>query len=167
MSEFNRDIVQWVSLDNRINDLRNEMRELRQSRNDLKDKIYTFAEQNELDRAVIKISDGQLKFQQTKQSSPITLKYLKRCLSECITDESQVDSSIGRLVKYMFVCAVKCGEYTLGSKLLRRPPKKPNGQNGLYDSVVDHVENPSIFVTFDNSQSLPLYLITFTFDESD
>ena len=92
MSEFNRDIVQWVSLDNRINDLRNEMRELRQSRNDLKDKIYTFAEQNELDRAVIKISDGQLKFQQTKQSSPITLKYLKRCLSECITDESQVDS---------------------------------------------------------------------------
>lgn len=92
MSEFNKDIVTWVSLDNRINELRNEMRGLRATKAELKDKIYTFAEQNELDRAVIKISDGQLKFQQTKQSNPITLKYLKKCLSECISDETQVES---------------------------------------------------------------------------
>lgn len=92
MGDFNKDIVQWVSLDNKINNLRGEMREMRSTKSDLKDRIYTYAEQNELDRAVIKISDGQLKFQQTKQTSPLTLKYLKRCLSECISDDKQVDS---------------------------------------------------------------------------
>lgn len=88
---FNEKIRNWVSIDNQISSLRDQMRELRITKNELKEEIYTYAEQNQLDRAVIKISDGQLKFQQTKQTSPITLKYLKKCLSECIPDNDQVE----------------------------------------------------------------------------
>lgn len=88
---FNEKIRNWVSIDNQISSLRDQMRELRATRNELKEEIYTYAEQNQLDRAVIKISDGQLKFQQTKQTSPLTLKYLKKCLSECISDNDQVE----------------------------------------------------------------------------
>ena len=88
---FNEKIRNWVSIDNQISSLRDQMRELRTTRNELKEEIYTYAEQNQLDRAVIKISDGQLKFQQTKQTSPLTLKYLKKCLSECISDNDQVE----------------------------------------------------------------------------
>ena len=88
---FNEKIRNWVSIDNQISSLRDQMRELRSTRNELKEEIYTYAEQNQLDRAVIKISDGQLKFQQTKQTSPLTLKYLKKCLSECISDNDQVE----------------------------------------------------------------------------
>ena len=88
---FNDKIRNWVSIDNQIATLRNEMRELRDTKNQLKEEIYTYAEQNELDRSVIKISDGQLKFQQTKQSSPLTLKYIKQCLNNCIGNENQVN----------------------------------------------------------------------------
>ena len=91
MGDFNEKIVKWVTLDNQINRLRDDMRELRQEKSELKDEIYTFAEQNELDRAVIKISDGQLKFQQIKQSNPLTFKYIKKCLDECLNNEQQVD----------------------------------------------------------------------------
>lgn len=89
--EFNQKIRNWVSIDNQIATLRNEMRDLRNTKNQLKEEIYTYAEQNELDRSVIKISDGQLKFQQTKQSNPLTLKYIKQCLNNCIGNESQVN----------------------------------------------------------------------------
>ena len=89
--EFNQKIRNWVSIDNQIATLRNEMRELRDTKNQLKEEIYTYAEQNELDRSIIKISDGQLKFQQTKQSSPLTLKYIKQCLNNCIGNENQVN----------------------------------------------------------------------------
>ena len=89
--EFNQKIRNWVSIDNQITTLRNEMRDLRNTKNELKEEIYTYAERNELDRSVIKISDGQLKFQQTKQSSPLTLKYIKQCLNNCIGNENQVN----------------------------------------------------------------------------
>ena len=94
MSDFNEKIVKWVTLDNQMNRLRDDMRELRQEKNELKNEIYTFAEQNELDRAVINISDGKLRFQQIKQSNPITFKYLKKCLSECLNDDKQVEHLI-------------------------------------------------------------------------
>lgn len=91
MSDFNEKVVKWVTLDNQLNRLRDDMRELRQERSELKNEIYTYAEQNELDRAVIKISDGQLKFQQIKQSNPLTFKYIKQCLTDCIENTKQVD----------------------------------------------------------------------------
>eukprot|EP01083_Nonionella_stella_P292346 994313_1 len=73
-------------------------------------------------------------------------------------NESQVDVSLGgRIVRYMFLCAVKAGQYCVGSKGLRRPPKG-------HLSVVDNAQHPSIFVTFDNAMTLPLYLISFSFD---
>ena len=56
------------------------------------------------------------------------------------------------------------GEYCEGSaNLVRPPPKDPSKPNDdLYDSCVDNVCNPSIFVTFDRYQSYPEYLIEYT-----
>jgi poly [ADP-ribose] polymerase 10/14/15 len=41
------------------------------------------------------------------------------------------------------------------------PAKNPINPNVLYDTVVDHVRNPTIFVVFYDAQSYPEYLITF------
>ena len=41
------------------------------------------------------------------------------------------------------------------------PGKSPTNPNVLYDSVVDNVGNPSIFVGFYDAQAYPEYLITF------
>jgi len=62
----------------------------------------------------------------------------------------------------MFLAKVLVGDYTIGNPgLITPPPKSANGLE-LYDSVVDAVNNPSIFVIFANAQAYPDYLITFT-----
>ena len=45
--------------------------------------------------------------------------------------------------------------------MLVPPAKSPNNPNVLYDSVVDNIANPSIFVVFYDAQAYPEYLITF------
>ena len=45
--------------------------------------------------------------------------------------------------------------------MLAPPPKDPQNSHILYDSVVDDTTNPSIFVTFQDCQAYPEYLIIF------
>ena len=81
-------IQSWVKLDNDINIHKNKMKELRSQRNDLTEAIFDYAERNNIQNAVIEISDGKLKFQNTKQISPLNFKFLEKCLLECIQDEN-------------------------------------------------------------------------------
>ncbi|XP_046843184.1 protein mono-ADP-ribosyltransferase PARP14-like [Xenia sp. Carnegie-2017] len=62
----------------------------------------------------------------------------------------------------MFVAKVLVGEYTSGMQGLKAPPSRNDSSNPglLYDSVVDDVNNPTIFVIFQDSQCYPEYLIT-------
>ena len=64
--------------------------------------------------------------------------------------------------RYMYLTRVLVGEYTQGRQGLIIPPvKDPNDPTDLYDSVVDNVQNPQIFVVFYDWQCYPEYLITF------
>ena len=47
-------------------------------------------ETNQLEKATIQISDGKLRYVTTKTQSPISLKYLESCLSECIGNTEKV-----------------------------------------------------------------------------
>ena len=62
--------------------------------------------------------------------------------------------------RYMYLAKVLVGEYTEGSSGLKAPPKKGTG-TALYDSVVNNVSNPSIFVVFPDNHAYPEYLICF------
>ncbi|XP_045909324.1 poly(ADP-ribose) polymerase family member 14-related sequence 1 [Micropterus dolomieu] len=61
--------------------------------------------------------------------------------------------------KCMYLCRVLTGDYTTGQQNMIVPPQKDTGQK--YDSVVDNVAKPSIFVIFHDSHAYPEYLITF------
>ncbi len=67
-----------------------------------------------------------------------------------------------RSVAKMILSRVKVGEWAKGEENMRRPPPKVRGDdNGiLFDSCVNRVEDPSIFVVFDNRQAYPMYLLT-------
>ncbi|KAM5276355.1 protein mono-ADP-ribosyltransferase PARP14 [Hipposideros larvatus] len=65
--------------------------------------------------------------------------------------------------KHMYYVRVLTGVYTRGnSSLIVPPPKNPQNLTELYDTVTDHVNNPSLFVVFYDHQAYPEYLITFT-----
>lgn len=63
--------------------------------------------------------------------------------------------------KAVFVARVLTGDYGLGHSQLRAPPLRAPGHGLLrYDSAVDCLRQPSIFVIFHDTQALPTHLIT-------
>ena len=93
-SVFQKNIQDWVTVDNQIKTLNQEIKELRGNRNSLTNNIFTYAESNNLENAVIQISDGKLKFQNLKQTAPISFKLVKEVLNECIDNEEHVEAII-------------------------------------------------------------------------
>ena len=65
---------------------------------------------------------------------------------------------------YMYVARVLVGKFTAGKGGMKVPPSRndPNNPGLLYDSVVNDVGDPSVFVIFLDHQCYPEYLITFT-----
>ncbi|XP_005751189.1 poly [ADP-ribose] polymerase 14-like [Pundamilia nyererei] len=63
--------------------------------------------------------------------------------------------------KFMYVCRVLTGDFTLGQQGMIVPPAKGTVSTDLYDSVVDKNPNPTMFVVFHDTQAYPEYLITF------
>lgn len=95
MDSFKNDIKEWVSIDNKTKILNEEIRALRQTKSDISDKISNYVDDNQLDASTITISDGRLKFVETKQIQPISMKFIEKCLSECIDDESSIEQIMG------------------------------------------------------------------------
>ena len=86
--------------------LNDRMKELRDKKNVLSQNINTHIETKQLTNASVKISDGQLKFIQVKETQQLTFKYLETCLSEIIKNEDQVKQIVEyvknkREVKYV------------------------------------------------------------------
>ena len=65
--------------------------------------------------------------------------------------------------KYVYSCLALPGEYTKGNEDMIVPPAKNPKQNKaiLFDSLVDNVKDPRIFVMVKDNQVYPQYLITF------
>lgn len=88
---FEDNIKKWVQLDNQLKLVNDKVKEIKQEKDTIEEQIIQYVDTNQLNNATAKISGGRLKFVETKQSSPLTLKYIKECLSECIENEQQVD----------------------------------------------------------------------------
>lgn len=88
---FESQIQQWVQLDNQIKQLNEKAKEIREKRNILEQNIVNYASTNNLSNSTVKISDGRLKFTNTRVPEPLTFKYLEKTLSEVIKNESQIN----------------------------------------------------------------------------
>lgn len=63
--------------------------------------------------------------------------------------------------KHVFLAQVLTGDYDKGFQQYIHPPIR-NSETDLYDSCVDDMFNPAVFVIFYDSQAYPEYLIIFT-----
>jgi hypothetical protein len=52
----------------------------------------------------------------------------------------------------MFMCLVVVGDWSQGSKGIKKPRKKRNN-NERFDSTVDNIHNPSLFVIYQNTRN--------------
>ncbi|XP_061438461.1 zinc finger CCCH-type antiviral protein 1-like isoform X2 [Rhineura floridana] len=68
-------------------------------------------------------------------------------------------------VKTMFVAQVLVGDFVIGNATYTRPPAKSVDMVHCYDSCVDNLVDPSIFVIFEKHQIYPAYLIYYSEEE--
>jgi len=87
---FENQIQKWVSIDNEIKKLNEKTKLLRETRNQLSEDIISYANEKKITNSTIKISDGKLKFTNTKVTEPLTFKYIENTLAEIIMNESQL-----------------------------------------------------------------------------
>jgi len=62
--------------------------------------------------------------------------------------------------RLMFFCDVLLGDYCQGAANLLTPPLKSDNQT-QYDTLVNDMQNPSIFVVCKDHMAIPRYLIKF------
>ena len=94
---FETSIKEWVILDNKIKKQNEELKALREKRQTLGTALNGYIEENELNNAIIQISDGTIKYNQIKRTQPLTLKYIRTCLENCIQNVETVD----KLMEYI------------------------------------------------------------------
>lgn len=73
----------------------------------------------------------------------------------------QANAATPVVTKRMLLAAVSVGRYTVGNQGMKDPPFTTQNGGVRYDSLVNNVESPSIFVVQDTSAAYPAYTITY------
>ena len=94
VNNLDKTIQNWVELDNELKRVNEKAKDIRTRKNDIEDKLITYVEDNNMNNSVVNIIDGKIKFCETKQTSPLTLGFLEKCLSEVIANQGQVKQII-------------------------------------------------------------------------
>ena len=91
---FEQHIQKWITIDNQIKVINDKLKELRNDKHSVFERINTYVETQNLSNTTVKTTDGQLKFVKVKETQPLTFKYLESCLSEIISNDEQVKKII-------------------------------------------------------------------------
>ena len=88
---FEEKIRTWVSIDNEIKSKNDSIKQLREKKNNLNQEINSYIESNNLNNSIIQITDGTLKYNSIKTSQPLTFRFIRECLTNCIEDEETIE----------------------------------------------------------------------------
>ena len=83
--------------------------------------------------------------------------YFARDASYSSSPQYSVPNALG--MQHMFLCRVVVGEYCKGVKDALTPAVRDGSL--LFDTTVDKMANPSIYVTYNDAQAYPEYLVRF------
>jgi hypothetical protein len=87
---FEKQIQEWVTFDNEIKTLNNRVKILREKKNQLEEQLFDNFDLSNSKDFSIHISDGLLKFTNTKITNPLTFKYIEQTLGEIIKNKEQL-----------------------------------------------------------------------------
>lgn len=96
---FENQIQQWVAIDNQLKILNEKVKDLRDKRHQLSENITQTASNNKMLDSTVQISDGKLRFVNTKVQQPLTFKYVEQSLGEIIKNDQQVKQIMDHLKK--------------------------------------------------------------------
>lgn len=89
MGSFEDNIKKWVALDNEVKILNERLKLLRHEKSSVLTNINYYVNTQQLENAVVNISDGQLKFIKTTSTQGLTLGFVEECLMDLFKNEEQ------------------------------------------------------------------------------
>jgi septal ring factor EnvC (AmiA/AmiB activator) len=92
--EFYKDLKEFYSLEKKQNVINEQLNNIKTEKNKVKLKIINYMVEKDISNKNIKIGNENLKLLQVKQIQPLTFKFLKDCLEECISNEDQINELI-------------------------------------------------------------------------
>lgn len=104
---LNQTLQKWISLDSKMKEMNEELKMIRNEKNNLEAILNKYAKDNEMENKVINVNDNKIKFAVTKTSEPITFKYLEKNLGNIIKNENQLEKTMeylkeNREIKYNY-----------------------------------------------------------------
>ena len=91
---LNDTVTKWIKIDNKIQELNAELKQLRHDKNILETALTNYAKDNNMENSTVKVNNNKIKFSVTKTAEPITFKYLERNLCNIIKNEDQLQKTI-------------------------------------------------------------------------
>ena len=94
---YNEAIQKWVQYDNKIKEYNEQIKPIREYKKKLEEKIIDYTKSNNLNNHTIKISDGTITFKQQSHQTPLSIKFVEKCLHDIIPS----DESVNKIVDYI------------------------------------------------------------------
>lgn len=91
---LNDTVTKWIIIDNKIQELNAELKQLRHDKNILESALTSYAKDNDMENTTVKVNNNKIKFSVTKTVEPITFKYLERNLCNIIKSEEQLQKTM-------------------------------------------------------------------------
>ena len=83
-------VQQWVILEEQLRIINEKTKKIRERKNNITTDLCNYMNNNNF-ATKIGISNGELRFYEKKEYTPLTFCYIERCLGEIIPDKSKVD----------------------------------------------------------------------------
>jgi len=89
-SQFIETLQKWVIIDSQLKIINEKTKKLRDMKNTMTEKLSQYKSKDNIDNT-IKITDGELRFYEKKEYSPLTFGYIEKSLGKIISDKTQLD----------------------------------------------------------------------------
>lgn len=128
-------IQKWVELDDEIKIANEEIKDIRTERSIINEEIVEIIQERNLLKATVNITDGKLRFVSTKQTAPLTLTYIEKCLKDIITNETQVETIMNYIKNKR--------ETKTTTEIKRVYNEKPSQKGGIPSATVENSDSDS------------------------
>lgn len=102
--DLKNNVIGYVQYDNeiaqykeQIASLKEQMNEVIERRNEFETSLIRIIETNKLEKKDIIISDGKIKYSQSKTAKPITKKYLEKCFFEFFGNKTKAEELLEKV----------------------------------------------------------------------
>jgi len=99
MNTFIANVKQWVILDKQLQYVNGKTRTLRNAKSEITKELCEYIQVQSNDRKVVEITDGELRFIEKREYTPLSFTYIQERLEEIIQNKDQVYKIIQYLKK--------------------------------------------------------------------